>query len=96
MMLYAIPSYVSGASGNWSSVIRWDGNGLSEVGTTNRSNTAKFRLIVMRANHSIIGEKVTMIGMNRSNSHQAWGQPGLDRYGLIQTTSPRHDPWFKS
>ncbi|HEM3598907.1 TPA: hypothetical protein ACGO1J_002048 [Streptococcus suis] len=87
---------VLAASGNWTSVIQWDANGVSETGTVNRSGSTTFTLKVMRANGATIGSKTVRIGTNKSDVHICWGQPALDRYGEVITSSTSHDPWFNS
>ena len=50
----------------------------------------------MRANGATIGSKTVRIGTNKSDVHICWGQPALDRYGEVITSSTSHDPWFNS
>ncbi|MEY8463758.1 hypothetical protein [Streptococcus merionis] len=90
------PVLAASASGNWTSAIQWDANGVSETGTVNRSDTRSFTLKVMRANGDTIGSKTVRIGKNKSDVHICWGQPALDRYGEVITSSQSHDPWFNS
>ena len=92
----AVPVLAASASGGWTSVIQWDANGVSETGTVNRSAATNFTLKVMRANGDTIGSKTVRIAKNHSDVHICWGQPALDRYGQIITSSQAHDPWFDS
>jgi len=92
----AAPALAASASGNWTSSIQWDANGVSETGTVNRSSSTTFTLRVMRANGDTIGTKTVRIAKNYSDVHICWGQPALDRYGEVITSSSAHDPWFNS
>lgn len=65
----AAPDLAASASGNWTSSIQWDANGVSETGTVNRSSSTTFTLRVMRANGDTIGTKTVRIAKNYSDVH---------------------------
>lgn len=94
-------SNVSAATGQWYSAWGYDANGLSVVGTQNdMSYAVEFRLTVVRGSWDIIGTKTTWINPGKSDSHYTWGQPFLDRLGIVTPLSPytnaSHSPWFDS
>lgn len=87
---------VNAHTGRWRSANLWDGNGMSQVGTVNRSSYSGFDLFVFRANHDQMGYKQVYLNTNQVGEHTMWGQPLLDRYGVVvpYNTGVVHDPWF--
>ena len=69
---------------------------MSQVGTVNRSSYSGFDLFVFRANHDQMGYKQVYLNTNQVGEHTMWGQPLLDRYGVVvpYNTGVVHDPWF--
>lgn len=84
------------ANGSWYSRYMWDGNGYSQVWTTNGSGRGQWYLLsVERAGGRSMGYANPYIGNKNIYTHGVWGQPLLDRRGYA-SGSGRHYPGFAS
>lgn len=84
------------ANGGWYSRFMWDGNGYSEVWTTNGSGSGRWYLpSVERAGGASIGYANPYIGNKNIYTHGCWGQPFLDRRAYVSGAG-RHYPGFVS
>lgn len=94
MPLLSLADVTPFASGNWDSVVANDLNGLSQVGTTNRTTKTSFTLSVRNSDRSSVGSKKVTIANGASDYHDVWGAPFREKYGHITTGSKDHDSWF--
>jgi hypothetical protein len=95
---FAGTHYPGGSTtGTWYSRFMWDGNGYSEVWTTNGSGKARWYFFnVQRGNGSSMGSSQPYIANKGIYTQGVWGQPFLDRRGVVTSYGTKHYPGFTS
>ncbi|MEI5994329.1 hypothetical protein [Candidatus Enterococcus mansonii] len=95
---FAGTHYPGGSTtGNWYSRFMRDGNGYSEVWTTNGSGRARWYFFdVQRAGGRSLGYSQPYIANKGIYTQGVWGQPFLDRRGGVNSYGTKHYPGFTS